>query len=133
MNPYAAYRKQSVETLTSIEIVIKGYDECERQLCRAVNFIKNKELAEAHYALDKAAELVTAFRTALDMSVGEISKNLDSLYDYFFMQIITANMKKDASIIEELLPQIVELRDAFFQISLMPKGQMMAVNAGMAG
>jgi flagellar protein FliS len=121
MNPYSVYKKQSVSTMTPIEIVIKGYDECERQLNRAVHFIQSKSFAEAHNSLDKAAELISAFRTCLDMSAGEVSSGLDSLYEYFFRRIIEADMKKDISIIEEVLPQISELKDAFVQISLMPK------------
>ncbi|MCL1866556.1 MAG: flagellar export chaperone FliS [Oscillospiraceae bacterium] len=123
MNPYSAYKRQSVSTMTNIEIVVKGYDECERQLNRAVSFIKSKEYVEAHNSLDKAAELITAFQTCLDMSVGEVSENLNSLYSYFFKQIIKADMKKDVAIIEELLPLISDLKDAFVQISLLPKGQ----------
>lgn len=128
-----AYKKQSVETMTPIEIVIKGYDECERQLNRAINYIKGKEFVQAHNSLDKAAELVSAFRTTLDMSVGEISRNLDSLYDYFFRQIITADAKKDVSLIEDILPQIAELKDAFVQISILPKGNMYPTGSVLTG
>jgi flagellar protein FliS len=122
MNPYAVYKKQSVSTMTPIEIVVKGYYECERQLNRAVHYIQAKEHVQAHNCLDKAGELITAFRAALDMKAGgEISENLDALYDFFFRQIIDADIKKDASVIEAILPQIAELRDAFTQISTTPK------------
>jgi flagellar protein FliS len=122
MNPYATYKQQSVSTMTNVEIVIKGYDECVKLLNRAVQYIEAKELVQAHNSLDKASELVLAFRTSLDMSAGgEISKNLDSLYEYYFNQIITADMKKDVSIIHAILPDLMELRDAFVQISAMPK------------
>jgi len=124
MNPYATYKKQSVETMTPIEVVIKGYDECEKQLNRAIHFIEKKDFYEAHTSLDKASELVNAFRSALDMSAGEMSNNLDSLYEYFYRQIITADTKKDTVIIEEILPQIAELKDAFVQISVLPRDDM---------
>ncbi|MCL2754647.1 MAG: flagellar export chaperone FliS [Oscillospiraceae bacterium] len=124
MNAYAhsTYKKQSVNTMTPIEIIVKVYDECERQLHRAVQFIADKNNAKAHDALDRAGGLINGLRDVLDMEAGgEISTNLDALYGFFFKQIITADTKKDAEIIKQLIPQICELKDAFTQISKMPK------------
>jgi len=120
-NPYANYKQQAISTMTPAELVVKVYDECERQLHRSVNFINMKDYAEAHGALDKSASLINGLRSVLDMSVGEISGNLDSLYDFFYKEIVIADMKKDKEAILRLLPQIGELKDAFAQISAMPK------------
>ncbi|MCL1903090.1 MAG: flagellar export chaperone FliS [Oscillospiraceae bacterium] len=121
MNPYATYKKQAVNTMTPIEVIVKLYDESEKQLHRAINFIEKKEYDQAHNALDKSAEFINALRSVLDMNVGEISQNLDSLYEFFYRQIIQADMKKDIGIIEEIIPQISELKDAFTQISKLPR------------
>jgi flagellar biosynthetic protein FliS len=83
MNPYSTYKKQSVTTMTPIEMVIKLYGECERQLNRAILFIKEKNYAQAHNSLDASAEIVNALRSVLNMEAGEISNNLDSLYEFF--------------------------------------------------
>ncbi|MCL2071820.1 MAG: flagellar export chaperone FliS [Oscillospiraceae bacterium] len=121
MNPYATYKKQSLTTMTPIEVVVKLYDESEKQLHRAIHFIESKDYSGSHDALDRAAELINALRSVLNMDVGEMSQNLDSLYEFFYRQIIQADMKKDVKIIEELLPQISELKDAFVQISKLPR------------
>jgi len=71
--------------------------------------------------LDKSGQLINSLRSVLDMSVSDISANLDSLYEYFFKQIMLADAKKDIGMIRELLPQISELKDAFTQISKLPK------------
>ena len=120
-NAYGTYKQQAVSTMTPVELVVKLYDECERQLNRAVHFIDVKDYSGAHTALDKSGEIVNALRSVLDMSIGKISENLDSLYDFFFKQIVEADMKKDKVIISQLLPQIGELKDAFVQISKLPK------------
>lgn len=120
-NPYASYKRQAVSTMTPIELVVKIYDECERQLNRSVHFIESKDYEKAHNALDKTGQLINSLRSVLDMSVTEISGNLDSLYEYFFKQIMLADAKKDVDMIKELLPQIGELKDAFAQISKLPK------------
>lgn len=133
MNPYATYKKQSVTTMTPIEVIIKLYDESEKQLHRSIHFIERKEYAEAHNALDKSAELVNALRSVLDMDVGEISQNLDSLYEFFYRQIIQADMKKDTKIIEDLIPQISELREAFIQISKLPRDGVFTKGSILSG
>jgi flagellar biosynthetic protein FliS len=71
MNAYAhsTYRKQSVNTMTPIEVVVKIYDECERQLNRAIKFIDDKKFDKAHDALDRAGELVNGLRSVLDMGI----------------------------------------------------------------
>ncbi len=125
MNPYAAYKKQSVTTMTPIEIVVKLYSETERELNRAIMFIETKDYEKANKALTKSGDLVNALRSVLDVNL-PIGQNLDSLYSYFEKQIVTANVKKDTEIIKPLLPMIAELKDAFTQVSLMSKTEIAA-------
>lgn len=125
MNPYSAYKKQSVTTMTPMEIVVKLYSEIERQLNRAIMFIEQKKIEDANNALNKSLDLVGALRSVLDLNI-PIGQNLESLYAYFEKQIITANMKKDAEIIKELLPMVAELKDAFTQVSAMSKEEIAA-------
>ena len=43
-NPYSAYKKQSVSTMTPVEVVIKLYSETERQLAIGVSAIESKDI-----------------------------------------------------------------------------------------
>ena len=45
----------------------------------------------------------------------EVSEGLDSLYDYMYRRLIEGNLKKDVSIIEEILGYSKELRDTWAQ------------------
>lgn len=131
-NPYAAYKKQSVSTMTPVEVVIKLYSETERQLAIGVSAIEEKDIMKAHNSLVKAQELLGALRGALDMDI-PISKNLDQLYDFFQRTAEKANMKKDAATAEEvkkIIPMIADLRDAFTQISQMTKEEIEAQAKG---
>lgn len=125
MNPYSAYKKQSVTTMTPMEIVVKLYSETERQLNRAVMFIEQKKIEDANNALNKSLDLVGALRSVLDLNL-PIGQNLEALYAYFEKQIIAANMKKDSEIVKELLPMVAELKDAFTQVSAMSKEEIAA-------
>ena len=122
-NAYSAYKKQSISTLTPMEIVVKLYDEAERQINRAIVFIGQKNYADANKSLQKSQDIVNALRSVLDMSI-PISTQLDALYDFFNRQLITANVKKDTEILKELLPMLAELKDAFAQIAAMPRDQV---------
>ena len=127
-NPYSAYKKQSVSTMTPVEVVIKLYSETERQLAIGVSAIESKDIKKAHEALMKAQEL----RGSLDKDV-PISKNLDQLYDFFQRSAANANLNKDAEHAEELkkiIPMIADLRDAFTQISQMTKEEIEAQAKG---
>ena len=131
-NPYSAYKKQSVSTMTPVEVVIKLYSETERQLAIGVSAIESKDIKKAHEALMKAQELIGALRGSLDKDV-PISKNLDQLYDFFQRSAANANLNTDAEPAEELkkiLPMIADLRDAFTQISQMTKEEIEAQAKG---
>lgn len=122
-NAYSAYKKQSITTLTPMEVVVRLYDEAEKQINKAIIFIGEKNYAGANASLQKSQDIVNALRSVLDMSI-PISKQLDALYDFFNRQLIAANVKKDIEILKELLPMLADLRDAFAQVSAMPKGQV---------
>jgi len=122
-NAYSNYKRQTVTTLTPMEIVVKLYDECERQMNRAVYFIENKDYESTNTALMKAIEIVGALRSVLDMAL-PMGKDLDALYEFFTRELVAANLKKDADKVNTLLPMIGELKDAFTQVSKMPKEQI---------
>ncbi len=125
-NPYATYKKQSVQTMTPVEVVIKMYSEIEKQLAIAVVAIEEvPNIKKANDALIKAQELLGALRGALDMSV-PISKNLEQLYIFFQKEAMKANIHKDATEIKKIIPMIADLRDAFTQISQMTKEEIEA-------
>ncbi len=125
-NPYSAYKKQSLQTMTPVELIIKMYSETERQLAIAVCAIEEvKDIKKSSDALIKAQEILGALRGALDMSV-PISKNLNDLYIFFQQCAMRANIRKDATEIKKIIPMIADLRDAYTQISQMTREEIEA-------
>lgn len=105
--------------------MVRLYQEAERQLNRASYYIPLKNYEETNKALIKAQDVINALRSCLDMKI-PVSKNLDSLYEYFNREIVEANVKKDKAKVDALLPMIAELREAFTEINSMSKEQMEA-------
>ncbi len=125
MNQYSQYKKQSVQTMTPVEIVIKLYSEIERQLAIAIKCVEDKDYKKSNDAFIKAEDCIDALREALDMSV-PISHNLESLYIFFYKEMVKANVSKDCKEIEKIIPMIADLRDAFTQISQMTREEIEA-------
>lgn len=130
VNPYSAYKKSSVSTMTPVEVVIKLYAEIERQLAIGISCVEEKkDNAKANEAFLKAQECISALRESLDMSI-PISNNLEQLYVFFYKEMINANIHKDCTEIKKIIPMIADLRDAFTQISQMTKEEIEAQEKG---
>lgn len=125
VNPYAQYKKQSVETMTPVEVVIKLYSEIEKQCAIGMDFVEKKNYAKSNDAFIKAEDCIDALREALDMSI-PISQNLDDLYIFFYKTIVKANISKDLTDLKKVVPMIAELRDAWTQISQMTREEIEA-------
>ena len=125
VDPYAQYKKQSVKTMTPVEVVAKLYSEIERQLAIGISGVEEKNYVKSNNAFLKAEDCIDALREALDMSV-PISQNLESLYIFFYKEIVKANVSKDCTEVKKIIPMVGELRDAFTQISQMTREEIEA-------
>ena len=114
LDPYQKYQQQSVMTMTQGEMLTKLYDEIIKQLSAAQQFLVQENPEEVNKALQKAQRILAHLQITLDRKY-EISESLDALYDYFIRCIIDANLHKDATPIEEVLPMIVDLRETFIK------------------
>ncbi len=125
-NLYSQYKKQAVQTMTPVEVVIKLYSEIERQLAIGIKGVEeDKNYAKSNAAFLKAEECIDALREALDMSI-PIAKNLESLYVFFYKEIVKANVSKDLTEVKKIIPMFGELRDAFTQVSQMTREEIEA-------
>lgn len=125
VNPYAQYKRQSVETMTPVEVIIKLYSEIEKQCAIGMDFVEKKNYAKSNEAFIKAEDCIDALREVLDMSI-PISQNLDDLYIFFHKTIVKANITKDLTDLKKVVPMVAELRDAWTQISQMTREEIEA-------
>ena len=113
-NPYAKYKEQSVMTMTQGDMLKLLYSEIISRLNKAVICIEEKDIAGRNENLKRARAIITHLNTTLDTQY-EVSKGLSSLYEYFSYSIVQANINNDAEQINEMLPMVEELKDAFVQ------------------
>lgn len=111
-NPYESYKKQSIMTMTPGDMLLTLYDEILKQGETAKVAMERKEFGDVNRALQKAQRILNHLKATLDFKY-DIANNLNSLYDYFIRQIVSANIKKDPAPLNEVLPMIQDLRDTF--------------------
>ena len=114
VNPYQQYQRQSVMTMTQGEMLTKLYDEVIKQMSGAKICLTEKDLSGVNNALQKAQRILFYLKSTLDFKY-EISGNLDALYDFFIERTVQANLKKDAAMLDEIIPMIEDLLDTFVQ------------------
>ena len=111
-NPYAAYKQQSVMTMTPGQMLIAVFDELIKQINIAILSFEKNDYSEINRSLLKSQRILTELRSTLNFDY-EISKNLDDIYNFLNRAIMNANIKKDPSDLKDVLEIVTGLRDAF--------------------
>jgi len=75
------------------------------------------DLVKKSAAITKASTIILdGLRAALDPQGGEITQQLDALYDYMNKRLMLAHLKNDIAPLEEVLGLLRELHDAWNRI-----------------
>ena len=115
-NPYL---ETSINTSTPGRLVIMLYDGLIRFINTANTAIQEKQYDMASNNLKYAQDIVLNLRESLEESIyPELYRNLYPLYDFWYQKLVDANVNKSCEIIEEILPMIIQLRDAWKEAEL---------------
>ena len=67
--------------------------------------------------IGKAFDIIGGLRGALDLEKGgDVARNLDELYDYMQRRLVTANARDDATVIDEVMSLLSEVREGWKSI-----------------
>lgn len=116
MNTYSHhhYRTQAVETAGPAQLVLMLYDGALAALYRARLAEGSHETVNAE--LLKAQAIVTELRVTLDHERGgEIASSLAALYEFCLDRMISANVRKELRLLDEVESVLREIRDAWEQ------------------
>ena len=111
-NPYQKYVDQSISTMTPGEMVVQLYEGIIKQLTKGCMCIDESDVKGANEAFQKAQRIIEHLMKTLDFKY-EIADNLSELYIFFNTQIFQANMKKEKSFVEDIIPLVNELKEAY--------------------
>lgn len=112
MNPYLKqYQQTQVQTASPEKLLIMLYDGAIQFLNKAKAGIANKNIEETHNNIIGAQRIISEFMNTLDLNTGgDVARNLYSLYEYLNHRLVQANMKKDESILDEVLGHLKDLK-----------------------
>ncbi|WP_044338355.1 flagellar export chaperone FliS [Rossellomorea aquimaris] len=114
-NPYAAYQNNSVNTASPGELTLMLYNGSLKFIHIAKKAMEDKNIELKNTNIQKTQAIVNELMVTLNMDL-EVSKNLMSLYDYINRRLTEANIKNDASILEEVEGLITEFRDTWKEV-----------------
>lgn len=120
-NLYNTYKQNSVNMASKDQLLLMLVDGAVKYTKVARLAIEKKDIARAHKELIRVQDIFTELMVTLDTN-SETTKNLYDLYDFTKRQLVRANMKKDVSIIDEVLPLIEEIRDMWHEVNNKSKG-----------
>ncbi|MCI9441602.1 MAG: flagellar export chaperone FliS [Ruminococcus sp.] len=115
-NGYQQYKVQSVNTMTSSEMLLLLYDELIKRLGRAQIALEDKNYDLFNESVKRSREIVQYLNDTLNMNY-KISFELRRMYQFFLYELSRLQAGRNTTVIQELKPLVAELRDAFKEAS----------------
>jgi flagellar protein FliS len=118
-NPWKSYRQIATQTAPPGQLVLMLFDGAIRSLDRALLGFDYTDVGERntsiHNNVQHAVDIIRELNCSLDIEAGgQLADTLRNLYSYFERRLLHSNIKKSRKGIEEVLPMLKQLRDAWF-------------------
>lgn len=107
-NPYQTYQQNSVTTSSPQELTLMLYNGCLKFIRMAAIAMKKGNVEGKHTNIIKAQNILEELRATLKMDM-ELSKSMDSLYEFMIGQLVSANITNSI----ETLQEVEELAEEF--------------------
>ena len=112
-----AYRENTILAASPAQLVVMLYDGANRFLIQGATAMRAGDLTVMNDRLRRAEAILTELRATLDMSVGQVAANLESIYSVCQRLLLEARLKQDAEKIEQVAKLLQELRDAWDEVA----------------
>ena len=112
MNGYQQYKQQSIDTMTSGEMLVLLFDGAVKNITLAELALQKQDYTQFNLAVTKTDKIIRYLRATLNMKY-PISRELDRLYEYFLYLLTRLRAGRKPEIITELKGHLTDLRDTF--------------------
>lgn len=117
-NPWKSYRQIATQTAPPGQLVLMLFDGALLSLDRALLGFNYADIGERnaaiHNNLQRAIDIIRELNSSLDVEAGgQLADTLRNLYAYFERRLIESNLKKTRRGIDEVIPMLKQLRDAW--------------------
>ena len=114
VNAYQQYQYNSIMSASPERLVLMLFEGAIKFVKLARKAIEEKDIAGANNNLTRAQDIIAELDRSLDMSY-DISQSLAGIYDFLYRQLVDANIKKDAELLDVVESMLKELKDTWEQ------------------
>ena len=129
-NPYEKMQEDRIFTATKEELTLMLYDGALKFCNQAIIALESKEIVKANNYIIKVQNIILEFQMTLDKKY-DVSKYLNSMYDYMYRRLVEANMQKNIEILTEVRDFIKDLRNTWREAMKIAKAQSSSGKQGV--
>ena len=108
-----SYQEAEILSSTNEQLVPLIYRELLKNLRRGVEQIENRDYAGKADSMGRSSAIVLELMASLDMSHGDLPRQLASLYTYFLKEIEAASRTLDAARLGPTIDMVARLEEAW--------------------
>jgi flagellar secretion chaperone FliS len=128
--PHRQYQQSQVETASPTRLVVLLYDGAIRFCAWAVEAMQAKDYQGQNSNLLKAQRIIGELMSSLNPETGgEVATNLMRVYTYLLEQLVEANLRDRAEMVDGVLDVLRELRETWAEVDRLATGGQTAVSA----
>lgn len=111
---YNQYKEQSVNSMTSGELLLLLYDELVKRSTLADIALKKQDYPVFEDSVDRCVAIIKYLDETLDRSV-PVSREIAQLYEYFIYSLGRIRIGRNQKLLDHIKPMFAEFRDTFRQ------------------
>lgn len=121
------YGNNKVNTASPAELTLMLYEGAVKFCNKAVIALEKRDYEGVNYNIQRTRNIVVELKTTLNHKY-PVADDFEKLYDYIFMLLVDANMKKDMELLERALEELRSIRDIWKQIMAQTKGPQVVLD-----
>ncbi|ENJ9652665.1 flagellar export chaperone FliS [Clostridium sporogenes] len=122
-NAYNTYKNNSVNFASKDQLLLMLVDGAVKFSKIARQAMIDKDISKVHQNLVKTQDIFYELMATLDVNQAEQwGHQLMSIYEFIVRRLGEANIKKDVTIIDEVIPLIEEVRNTWYEADKLSKG-----------
>lgn len=112
---YAQYNNSRVLTASPAELTLMLYEGAIKYCNFAIQAMEQKNISSAHNNITKIEKIIDYLRQTLNMDY-PVAEDFERIYVYLSKRLVTANIKKDPEIMQEVKTHLNMLRDTWKEV-----------------
>lgn len=111
---YNQYKEQSINSMTSEELLLLLYDELVKRITLAEISLEKQDYPTFEAAATRCIDIINYLDQTLDRSV-PISREITRMYEYFTYSLGRIRIGRNKKLLAHIKPMLIEFRDTFRQ------------------